>query len=101
MNRSKERTSEFKAKVVLEVISGHKSQAEACREYKISKPLLQLWTEVFLTKANQLFEEPPDETAWATEVAELQQMVGQLTMELAAAKKVSDILNPASHKKGR
>ena len=32
---------EFKAKVVLEVISGHKSRAEACREYKISKPLLQ------------------------------------------------------------
>ena len=101
MGRSKQRTSEFKAKVVLEVISGHKSQVEACREYKISKLLLQLWTEVFLTKANQLFEEPPDETAWATEVAELRQMVGQLTMELAAAKKVSDILNPASSKKGR
>jgi len=101
MDRSKERTSEFKAKVVLEVISGHKSQAEACWEYKISKPLLQLWTEVFLTKANQLFEEPPDEAAWAAEVAELQQMVGRLTMELAAAKKVSDVLNPASRKKGR
>ena len=101
MRRSQERTSEFKAKVVLEVISGHKSQAEACREYKISKPLLQLWTEVFLTKANELFEEAPDEAVRAAEVAELQQMVGQLTMALAAAKKVSDILNPVSHKKGR
>lgn len=101
MGRSKERTSEFKAKVVLEVISGHTSQAEACREYKISKPLLHLWTEVFLTKANQLFEEPPDEAAWKAEVAELQRMVGQLTIELAAAKKVSNVLNPVSVKRGR
>ena len=101
MGRSKERTSEFKAKVVLEVISGHKSQAEACREYKISKPLLQLWTEVFLTKANQIFEEPPDEATREAEVAELQQMVGRLTMKLSAAKKASTILNQASSRKGR
>jgi transposase-like protein len=54
MGRNKERTSEFKAKVVLEVISGHKSQAEACREYKISKPLLQLWTNADRIRANTI-----------------------------------------------
>ena len=33
-------TAEFKARVVLEVISGMKSAAEICREHNIKPPLL-------------------------------------------------------------
>jgi len=33
-------TAEFKAKVVLEIISGNKSMAEACREYNLKADML-------------------------------------------------------------
>jgi len=34
---------EFKAQVVLEVLSGAKTQAEACREYQLKPELLSKW----------------------------------------------------------
>ena len=40
MNKRRSFTPEFKAKVVLEVLSGAKSPAEACREYEIKSDLL-------------------------------------------------------------
>ncbi|MBD3885360.1 transposase [Phormidium tenue FACHB-886] len=36
-------TAQFKAKVVLEVIRGEKSPADACRVYKIRNSVLTRW----------------------------------------------------------
>ena len=40
-------TAQFKAKVVLEVIRGEKSPADACRSYKIHNSLLTRWKREF------------------------------------------------------
>ena len=41
-------TAQFKAKVVLEVIRGEKSPADACRSYKIYTSVLTRWKREFL-----------------------------------------------------
>ena len=52
-------TPEFKAKVVLEILSGAQSPAEACRKHTLSPNLLGLWKRAFLERAHTLFQ--PDE----------------------------------------
>ena len=46
---------EFKAKVVLEVVSGRKSAAEVCREYQLKPTLFANWKKSFLASAPKLF----------------------------------------------
>ena len=49
-------TAEFKAKVVLEILSGQKSSAEVCRQYGIGAPLLSTWKALFLERAGLVFQ---------------------------------------------
>ncbi len=75
-------TAQFKAKVVLEVIQGEKSPAEACRNYKLHNSVLTRWKREFLDRAHQAFESGEQTSQEAGRVAELEQMVGRLTMQL-------------------
>ena len=94
-------TPEFKAQVVLEVLSGAKSNAEACRDYQLQPQLLGYWKAHLLAQAATLFA--PDTVPQASEqrVAELERLVGRLTMELEIAKKVSTYFNSALSRNGR
>ncbi len=78
---------EFKARVVLELISGKKGLMEASREYGIKDSVLSRWKQEFLERAAQVFE-PPKPNDQEVRVAELERMVGRLTMQLDMAKKV-------------
>lgn len=49
-------TTQFKAKVVLEVIRGEKSPTEACRSDKIHNSVLTRWKQEFLDRDHQAFE---------------------------------------------
>jgi transposase len=49
-------SAEFKAKVVLEIISGSKTAAEVCRECNLKADLVSHWKNEFLTSAAQVFE---------------------------------------------
>ena len=49
-------TPEFKAKVVLDVLTGTASQAEVCRKHQISPSLLALWKTTFLQRLPVLFQ---------------------------------------------
>jgi transposase-like protein len=78
---------EFKARVVLELISGKKGLMEASREYGIKDTVLSRWKQEFIQRAPQLFEQAkPD--GQEKEVAELERMIGRLTIQLDMAKKV-------------
>jgi transposase-like protein len=77
----------FKAKVVLEVLRGDKTSAQACREYEIGADLLGQWRKVVVERASELFAEPRGVSAEAMRVAELERLVGQQAMELAVLKK--------------
>lgn len=97
-------TPEFKAEVVLQYLAGQKSVAEICREHRLKDSLFYRWKDEFLAGAAQAFVRGAGQQtqAAATErIAELERMVGRLTMELEAAKKASQLLNSRSSRSGR
>lgn len=79
---------DFKARVVLEMISGEKGLMQASREYGIKDTVLSRWKQEFLERAGQLFAEPQTKNQDQERIVELEQMVGRLTMQLEMAKKV-------------
>jgi transposase-like protein len=93
-------SADFKAKVVLELISGEKGLAEASREYGIKDTVLSHWKREFITKAAQLFEQPKEVQEKEVRIAELERMVGKLTMQLELSKKVLSYAGLQSQDKG-
>jgi transposase-like protein len=83
---------EFKAKVVLEVLSGHKSAAQVCREYQLKPTLFDRWKKHFLASAPQLFAREQMLDPAEARIAELERVVGKLTLELEVAKKAFRLL---------
>lgn len=83
--------AEFKTRVVLELLTGKKSIAEASREYNIKDTVLSRWKREFLSKATQVFEQPQDLQEKEARIAELERMVGKLTMKVELQKKVLDL----------
>jgi transposase-like protein len=83
---------EFKAQVVLEVLSGMKSGGEVCREYGIRSQLLSKWKAQFLENAATVFEEqsqaPNEDKA---RIAELERLAGRQALEIEVLKKASSI----------
>ena len=95
-------TPEFKVRVALELISGQKTLMEASREYKIKDSVLSRWRTELLERAPSLFtENTQTEHAAQRRIAELERMVGKLTMELEMAKKVYGYSSSASNESGK
>ena len=87
-------TSEFKAKVVLEALSGESSQAELCRRHNLSEDQLSKWKQQLLENAASLFESRDKTSEDAAErIAHLEQLVGRLTEALDIQKKASTWLS--------
>jgi transposase len=101
MGKYREYDAEFKARVVLEVLQGQKSAAETCREYGIASDLLSRWKQEFIKRSPELFKTRHEQSAEEARIVELERLVGQLTLELSAAKKVSSLLNSRSSNGGR
>ncbi len=87
-------TAEFKAEVVLEALSSESSQAEVCRRHNLSDEQLSKWKRQLLENAATLFE-PADKqsNASAERIAQLEQLVGRLTLALDIQKKASTYLS--------
>lgn len=94
-------TGEFKSRVVLEVLSGEKTVAEACREYELTGQMINDWKTQFLAAAPQAFESNTPSSGEAERIADLEQMVGKLTMQLEIAKKASRLLDGTSSRNGK
>jgi len=91
----------FKADVALHALRGDKSQAALCREHNISPDLICRWKQTLEEQAVSLFHTAAASDDDQARLADLERLVGQLTVELCAAKKLSSILPPRSHKSGR
>lgn len=74
--------AEFKAKVVLEIISGSKNMAEACREYSLKADLLSHWKSQFLGNASKVFESASEADPQQARIAELERLAGKQSLEL-------------------
>jgi transposase-like protein len=85
---------EFKAQAVLAVLSGGKTAAEICREHQIKPDLFSKWKAAFLANAAKVFERETTVDPQQARIAELERMVGRLTLELEVAKKASTLLRP-------
>jgi len=95
-------TAEYKARIVLEMISEQKSAAQASREYGIKDSVLSRWKQEFIERSPMLFEAAQlNNDDREQRIAELERMVGRLAMELEMAKKVSKFLNSPTHENGR
>ena len=89
-------STEFKAQVVLELIAGKKSLLEASREYGIKDTVLSRWKQEFVAKASQMFEQPQAVQEKEARIAELERMVGKLTMQIELQKKVLSLADSLS-----
>ncbi len=85
-------SAEFKAKVVLEIISGSKSAAEVCREYNLKSDLVSHWKNQFMVNAAQVFESETKVDPQQARIEELERLAGQLSLELEVAKKALTLL---------
>ena len=87
-------TPEFKAKVVLEALRGETSQAEVCRRHNLSKEQVSEWKQQFVENAASLFESRDKPSKDETErIAELEQLVGRLSVAMDIQKKALTWLN--------
>ncbi len=88
MTKRRTFTPEFKTRVVLEMVSGEKGLMQASHEYGIKDSVLSRWKQEFLERAPEMFAQPQDNRQQEERIAELERIVGRLTMQLDMAKKV-------------
>lgn len=94
-------TAEFKSQLVLQVLSGERTVAEVCHEHELTAQMVSDWKAQFLEGAAQVFEQGKAVSQEQARIAELEQLVGKLTMQLEIAKKASHLLAGRSSRNGK
>jgi transposase len=94
-------SAEFKAKVVLEVLSGRSSVAALARRHQIKDKLIYEWRDAALARLPQVFSQTDSQRDAEAQIAELERLVGQLTIEKEALKKASQWLSRLSRSGGK
>ncbi len=101
MNKRRKFTPEFKSQIVLQLLSGERHMAELCREHQLTSQTINNWKQQLVAAAPQAFEQNSDTSAEQERIAELERMIGKLTMELEIAKKASHWLGGMQERNGR
>ena len=105
MSPRKHRTfsTDFKLDTVMEGFRGEKSVAQICRERNIKDALYYKWRDRFLERAADIFADQRNTAKQDNEarIAELEQMLGRLTVENEILKKAKSWLNGPRRKNGR
>ncbi len=86
-------TSDFKAKLVLELLKESKSLSQLAAEHKVHPNQLRKWREQALLDLSSIFDKKQQvadlKTAHEEQVTELYAQIGRLTTQLAWLKKKS------------
>ena len=101
MKKRRRFTPEFKAQVVLEVLTGAHSPAEVCRRHALSPNLLTTWKATVLPRLHTLFRGDERHDEDQARIAELVQLLGRATRQIEVLKKASTLLDAASTRNGR
>jgi transposase len=101
MRKRRRFTPEFKSQVVLDVLTGTQSPAEACRKHALSPNLLTLWKATLLERAHTPFQPDEQRDEDQARIAELEQLLGRSTRQSEILKKASMLLDAASTRSGR
>ena len=96
-------SAEFKLDTVIEGLHGEKSIAQICRERDISESLYHKWKALFQERAVEIFQDRRScaEDDQERQVAELERLVGRLTMENEVLKKARTWLDTPSGRNGQ
>jgi len=92
---------EFKAKLVLELLTGAANQAELCRKHNIKPQLLAHWKADALERLPSLFQDDGQASHDHVRIAELEQLVGRQAYDLEILKKASRMLPGLPSNNGR
>ena len=86
-------TAEFKFQVVMELLTGQKRRAAICREHQLSDSTLERWCRQFRERGPEVFAGKGRGNDEGERIAELERVIGRLTVELEAAIKASNWLD--------
>lgn len=95
---------EYKLEAVMEMLRGEKSVAQICRERGIKDSLLYKWKGQFEARASSIFtdgRQPSVDSAKDAKIAELERIIGQLTVENTILKKAKHLLGSEWRSNGR
>jgi len=105
MGKRRTFSPELKFEAVLDMVRGEKTVAQICRERDITESLLYKWRDAFLERAPTIFADQRSNgngtNPQAERIAELERMVGKLTMEIEVLKKARSLLTSAPKRNGR
>jgi transposase-like protein len=101
MKKRRQFTPEFKAQVVLDVLTGRMSPAEVCRTHGLCPNLLATWRAAFLERAPSVFQADDRRDEDQARIAELERLLGRMAMEAEILKKASTLLAGAPTGGGR
>ncbi len=94
-------SDQFKAQLVLELLTGAASQAELCRKHNLHPQLLGHWKTSVLERLHTLFQGDEQASQDQARIAELEQLVGRQAYELEILKKASRLLGAPPSTNGR
>lgn len=100
MRRRRRFTPEFKAKVVLEILTGMKTNAEVCREYALKEAQVSVWKRAFVERASLVFQSHEQRSREQARIAQLERLLGQKSLEIEVLKKASGVLSARSDGNG-
>lgn len=95
---------EYKLETIMEVLRGEKSVAQICRERDIKDSLLYKWKQQFEERASSIFADQRQVKVDHTkdeQIAELERIIGQLTVENTILKKAKSLLGSDWSRNGR
>ncbi|WP_455072792.1 IS3 family transposase [Paenibacillus caseinilyticus] len=98
MEKRNRYTSEFKTKVVLEVLREEQTVNEIAAKYELSPVMISRWKAEFLERASTVFEKKTQEAEklkkeYESKQEHLEKLVGQLTVEVDWLKKKNLVSN--------
>lgn len=100
MSKRRKFTPQFKARVVLTALSGVHTQAEICKQHHLTAWQLAQWRKTLEANAHLVFG-GGDGQDLKERIAELERMVGRLTMQVEILKKASTLLDAPPSSDGR
>lgn len=101
MPKRRKFTPEFKARVALAVLAAGQSQAEVCKAHRVLPQQVKRWREELEANAHLAFGGGDERQELKARIAELERMVGRLTMQVEILKKASTLLDAPLPAEGR
>lgn len=93
MAKPRKFSPEFKAKIALAALRGEATTAELCRKHQLSDTVISRWKVQLVKSAPQVFASATPDDVQRQRIDDLERLIGQLTVELDAAKKLSAMLH--------